>query len=103
SLLLLRWKSLLNSEGMPEKVLLCDVSTCWNSTFDMLHAIIHYQVAVKKFTADVDNDLHALELTQEEWKAARELCDVLKVTINLMSSSIFSSHHNNNSCRSSRM
>ncbi|KAK0218423.1 hypothetical protein EDD85DRAFT_780972 [Armillaria nabsnona] len=57
TLLLPQWKASLKSEGMPEKILPCDVSTRWNSTFDMLHMVLHYQVAVKKFSADVDNDL----------------------------------------------
>ncbi|PBK85575.1 hypothetical protein ARMGADRAFT_941876, partial [Armillaria gallica] len=52
-LLLPQWKDLLKAELMPEKVLLHDVSTWWNSTFDMLQMVIHYQVAMKKFTADV--------------------------------------------------
>lgn len=60
------------------------MSTCWNSTFDKLHAIIHYQVAVKEFTTNIDNNLHALELTQKEWKAARELCNILMMTITLL-------------------
>ncbi len=49
----------------------------------MLLAVLHHQVALKKFTADVDNDLREFELSREEWKAVRDLCDVLKVTINL--------------------
>ncbi len=49
----------------------------------MLHTMIHYQVAVKKFSADWDNDLCVFELLQEEWKSTRDLCDVLKVPINI--------------------
>ncbi len=57
--------------------------------YDMLHMVLHYQVAVKKFSADVDNDLRAFELSREEWKAVGDLCDVLKVTITFMSACFF--------------
>lgn len=56
--------------------------------------MLHYQVAVKKFTADVDNDLQLLELMWEEWKAAGDPHDILKVTITSCSlCSFLSSHH----------
>ncbi|PBK96079.1 hypothetical protein ARMGADRAFT_882892, partial [Armillaria gallica] len=69
TLLLPHWKALLQAEGLPEKVLPHDVLTHWNSMFDMLLAVLHHQVVLKKFTADVDNDLHEFELSREEWKA----------------------------------
>ncbi|PBK66584.1 hypothetical protein ARMSODRAFT_849023, partial [Armillaria solidipes] len=50
TLLLPCWKVLLKSEEMPEKILPRDVLTRWNSTYDMLEMVLHYQVAVKKFT-----------------------------------------------------
>ncbi len=93
TLLLPWWKDLLKAELMPEKVLLHDILTWWNSMFDMLQMVIHYQVAMKKFTADVDNDLWEFKLSWEEWKAARDLCDVLKITIIFTSSCFFLSHH----------
>ncbi|PBK68119.1 hypothetical protein ARMSODRAFT_888390 [Armillaria solidipes] len=55
----------------------------------MLHTVLHYQVAVKKFSADMDNDLRAFELSWEEWKAVGDLCDMLKV---LKDATLYFSH-----------
>ena len=61
-----------------EKLLPRDVSTHWNSTFDMLSVAIDYRAAIDKMT-DHDKGLRSLEMSGEEWKIATQLRDVLKV------------------------
>jgi len=56
-----------------------DVSTCWNSTYDMLEFAIEYRVAIDAMTAIRNFDLHQYELLPTEWDIAAELQDVLKV------------------------
>jgi hypothetical protein len=56
-----------------------DVTTWWNSTFDMLDFAINYHAAVDKITSDRVLELHQYELTNSEWAIAKQLRDVLKV------------------------
>jgi hypothetical protein len=56
-----------------------DISTCWNSTFNMLDFTIQYCMAINTMTTACDFGLHQYELAPIEWKIARQLQDVLKV------------------------
>ena len=56
-----------------------DVSTRWNSTFDMLRFAIEYRAAIDTITSERTMNLRNYELGIEEWNVAEELCDVLKV------------------------
>jgi hypothetical protein len=56
-----------------------DVSTQWNSTFDMLDFSIKYRPAIDTMTAMRDLDLRKYELSPEEWRIAKELKDILEV------------------------
>jgi len=56
-----------------------DVSTRWNSSFDMLRFAIEYRKAIDTITAERGMKLRNYELGAEEWKVAEQLCDVLKV------------------------
>jgi hypothetical protein len=56
-----------------------DVSTRWNSTFDMLRFAIDYRLAINAITAERSMKLRDYELGKEEWKLAEELREVLKV------------------------
>jgi hypothetical protein len=56
-----------------------DVSTRWNSTFDMLNFAIEYQAAIDKITRDRTTELRDLELNNTDWKMARQLRDTLKI------------------------
>ena len=57
-----------------------DVSTRWNSTFDMLNFAIRYRVAIDAMTAVREFDLRKYELVSAEWDIAAELREVLKVS-----------------------
>jgi hypothetical protein len=56
-----------------------DVTTRWNSTFDMLEFAIEYQDALDVITGDREMKLRQYEMDEEEWDIARQLCEALKV------------------------
>ena len=56
-----------------------DVSTRWNSTFDMLKFACLYHDAINKITDDRSMKLCDYELKDHEWKIVEELRDSLKV------------------------
>ena len=56
-----------------------DVSTCWNSTYDMLEFALEYCAALNTMTADQDMKLRQFELSKKEWAMASELCKALQV------------------------
>jgi hypothetical protein len=64
---------------MAEKMMPRDVSTRWNSTFDMLDFAVEHITAINTITADRDMKLRQYELSETDWGIARQLRDVLKV------------------------
>lgn len=58
-----------------------DVTTRWNSTFDMLNFALEYRKAIQVTTSDLDLDLRQYELSRDEWRIAGYLRDVLKVRV----------------------
>ena len=65
---------MLHQQMMPH-----DVSTCWNSTYDMLEFSIEYCEALESITGNQRMKLRQYELTKEYWKIATFLHDVLRV------------------------
>ena len=65
---------------MDDKLLPRDVTTRWNSTFDMLDVAYSHRKALDLMTQDRANGLRDFELNEEEWKLVKELRDVLKVS-----------------------
>ena len=57
----------------------CDVSTCWNSTYNMLLFAYNFHPAIDSMTGQHDFDLQKYKLSSAEWGIAKELRDVLKV------------------------
>jgi len=55
-----------------------DVSTRWNSTFDMLNFAIDYHAAIDAVTSSCDLNLRKYELADNEWAIAVNLHDTLK-------------------------
>jgi hypothetical protein len=58
-----------------------DVTTRWNSTFNMLDFAVEHITAIDAITSDHDMKLRQYELSEDEWDVARQLRDVLKVCI----------------------
>ena len=56
----------------------CDVSTCWNSTYDMLKFALNYHLAFDEIS-DQSVNLGPYELSKVEWRVVEDLCEVLKV------------------------
>jgi hypothetical protein len=67
-----------------------DVSTRWNSTYDMLSFALQYRSALDQLCSDRDMKLRQYELLESEWRVAKELCEVLKVRFPLIVVSIIS-------------
>jgi hypothetical protein len=59
-----------------------DVSTRWNSTFDMLNFAVDYRSAIDAMTANRDLSLRKYELADDEWIVAENLRDILKARNN---------------------
>ena len=81
TLLLPAWKESLELLKLVIRIMPRDVSTRWNSTYDMLDFAIRYQKAIKSITSDRKNDLRQFEMSEEEWAIADELREVLKVRL----------------------
>ena len=65
---------------MKNRIIPRDVTTRWNSTYDMLNFALEYRKAIDVLTADRQNELRNYELSEREWTIAKQLCDVLKVS-----------------------
>ena len=58
----------------------CDVSTWWNSTYNMLKFAYSYHDVIDKITGDWTMKLRNYELSESEWSIVKELWDLLKVS-----------------------
>ena len=56
-----------------------DVSTRWNSTFDILAFAPEYKTAIDDIAGNKAANLRQYELSDEEWRIAEQLHDTLKV------------------------
>jgi hypothetical protein len=77
-----QWFSILRDLNRPEKMMPRDVTTRWNSTFDMLDFAVEHITAINIITAD--HKLRDYELSEGDWGIARQLRDVLKVFFSLL-------------------
>lgn len=58
-----------------------DVATRWNSTYDMLQFALAYREALDTLTSDKEMKLRKFEMDEEEWEIARQLMEVLRVSV----------------------
>ncbi|KAL1663636.1 hypothetical protein GGF50DRAFT_56515 [Schizophyllum commune] len=82
--LLPAWLKCLRDHGLPETYIPRDVSTRWNSTYDMLEYVVEHAKPLKAYLGDEDHtfDLDVFALSSQEWRCARQLRKVLKATLN---------------------
>ncbi|KAG2144435.1 uncharacterized protein EDB93DRAFT_1087674, partial [Suillus bovinus] len=72
------WRKILEDLQAPVTLMPRDVSTRWNSTFDMLEYAIEHWEAIDTVTQRRDLGLRKFELNDEEWAIAKQLRSVLK-------------------------
>lgn len=56
-----------------------DVSTRWNSTYDMLAFALEYRKAIE--TIVKEKALRCYELEDDEWSMLKQLSEILKVSL----------------------
>ena len=79
TIILPKWYEVLESFSLNPCMMPRDVSTCWNSTYNMVESVNEYCAALDVMTADRDMKLHKFELSKKEWGMVTELCEVLQV------------------------
>ena len=83
TLLLPRWRETVTGTDFKDRILPRDISTRWNSTFDMLSAFIEMKQFVVQFLDQASNGLSEYNLEEEECKAASDLVKALTVRVHL--------------------
>jgi hypothetical protein len=78
TIILPHWFAKLGELGLKVRMMPRDVSTRWNSTFDMLDFAVDYRAAIDAITSARDLNLRKYELADHEWAIVVELRDTLK-------------------------
>lgn len=81
TLLLPAWKAMLEKLELAIRIMPRDVTTRWNSTYDMLIFAYKYRDALKGLTSDLNNGLQEFELDDGEWELVKSLINILKVSL----------------------
>ena len=79
TIILPQWFTTLKELMLHQWMMPRNITTCWNSTYDMLEFAIEYREALKSITGNQRMKLRQYELTEEDWEIATQLHDVLKV------------------------
>lgn len=69
---------------MSVRIMPRDVSTRWNSTYEMLKFAYLYRKAIDKITGERAMKLRDYELLESEWETVKQLRDSLKVRIRIL-------------------
>ena len=80
-----RWLEATENSAFAGRSLPRDVSTRWNSTYDMLAAFVSMRGIIDTFTERATNGLRDYELDDEEWDCIAQLVNILKVCLLLLS------------------
>jgi hypothetical protein len=83
TIVLPQWYEVLKTLALSPRMMPRDVSTRWNSTYDMVEFTTEYRAALDIMTADCDMKLRQFELSKKEWSMVSELCEVLRVRFHL--------------------
>ncbi|KAJ7808923.1 hypothetical protein B0H14DRAFT_2380123, partial [Mycena olivaceomarginata] len=75
-----RWEAILQEVNLSQRLMPRDVSTRWNSTYDLLVFALQYRKAVDSPTGDRKLDLRIYGMDDAEWVVAQQLADVLEVS-----------------------
>jgi hypothetical protein len=73
------WRRACATHKLAPNLIPRDVTTRWNSTYDMLSFVLRYRPAIDTVTADKNLKLRKFELDDDEWKIVGDLVLVLEV------------------------
>ncbi|KIK17899.1 hypothetical protein PISMIDRAFT_110451 [Pisolithus microcarpus 441] len=79
TIILPAWDAACKEAGMGMRRIPWDVSTRWNSTFDMVSFVVEYRTPVDALTDKHCLGLAAYALDEHEWLVLGQLCEVLKI------------------------
>jgi hypothetical protein len=74
------WRDVCKAHNMRANLIPRDVTTRWNSTYDMIRFAVKYRSPIDTITADKALKLRKFELDDEDWKIAGDLVAVLEVS-----------------------
>ena len=92
TLILPKWFSIIEDLKLSSCMMPRDVTTRWNSTYDMLLFAVTYQEVLNTITGDQNMKLRQYEMDDKEWKIACQLCQVLKVSFHSLLMLMICSH-----------
>ena len=72
-IILPQWFTALEDFNLHPQIMPHDVTTCWNSTYDMLEFAVEYQEALDSITGNQKMKLQQYELTKDDWTIATQL------------------------------
>lgn len=81
TIVLPRWFQILEELRLTLRMIPRNVSTRWNSTYDMLTFILEHKSAITRLTSEQEMKLRKYELDKKEWELIDQLCRALKVCI----------------------
>jgi hypothetical protein len=73
TILLPAWYKTISAHSLPPCMMPQDMSTRWNSMFDMLDFALQYRAPINAMMAVHNFDLRKYKLVSPEWKIATEL------------------------------
>ena len=80
TLLLPAWETTCKEAGLATRQIPWDVSTHWNSSFDMVNFVVDYRIPVDAMVNKQKLGLGNYALDKHEWKVLGQLWDVLAVS-----------------------